>query len=311
MGKHMDMNLATKSYQLSPYDFVSRQECSWIPTMREFVSKRIDWLSNLMRKEAEADGQPELADEKFLYERFEDNRDSGMQIGNWQIFKYFIRVMEIKILYEMLGEWRYTSSDLYMYSYFRSCPSTCKRKYINFTVADDDTIEMFMNSYHVRYASIFPECRFFASHDKSGYKFDVPYFVMFEKRFIMLNDMVKHCLNCKESEYSLEEFFTSDDPYNWHDIKLHTMFKYTFDEQSTKDERWLSDKNRAIVESFIKFCNADDKYKEHQKKLMKIVEKKFEEFRMYNSVVMSRNTESENISIKTFAKIFTAGQEYK
>ena len=88
----------------------------------------IEAIGNSIVKEAERDGNPALANPDFLYERYKDNCKYNLMYGNWQIFKYFIRHMHIKIYMDLSGHPNYTDHDKEMYTYFRSLHLTPANK---------------------------------------------------------------------------------------------------------------------------------------------------------------------------------------
>lgn len=134
-----------RPYSIVPFSDLAKRKCPWISDLKTFVDGLINAIDLQMNAEAAADGQPELTDEDFLYERFNINRKFDRTIGNWQIFKYFIRNFRKKIFYEMLGDWRFSKEDLEMYEYFRTMDldetNKCQPRYLNFKTIEKPRLE--------------------------------------------------------------------------------------------------------------------------------------------------------------------------
>lgn len=118
-----------------------KQGAPWIKDVLTNVNTFVNRMEELLKGEAELEGQPELANEDFLYERFVDNRASGMHIGNWTIFKFFALKLKIKIAKEVIGEWLYTEHDVEMYRYFHNLNvdinTRCQPRYLKFKFGVD------------------------------------------------------------------------------------------------------------------------------------------------------------------------------
>lgn len=122
------MTIIAKPYKINPFDDLLAMNCDWADQLKDLVNERINEYQALITAEAAYDGQPELADETILYERFKENCNTGMWNGNWQILKYFIRVFTIKIFKDMIGQWEFTEHDAEMYNYFANLKVTEKTK---------------------------------------------------------------------------------------------------------------------------------------------------------------------------------------
>lgn len=82
------------------------------------IKKFIDELVSDIEAEAAYDGQPELCDENYLYECFKNNIEFNRKVGNWQVLKYYSRIVVIKLAKSMLGEFTFTEHDVEMIEYF-------------------------------------------------------------------------------------------------------------------------------------------------------------------------------------------------
>lgn len=109
-----------KPFKIHPYNVLVKKGCPWIDEVKTRVLKRIDEFEYFITKEAESEGIPYFAEEDFIYERFVDNRKHNMAKANLEVLKFFALKFRIKILYDMIGEWKFTGKDAEMYEYFRT-----------------------------------------------------------------------------------------------------------------------------------------------------------------------------------------------
>ncbi len=110
--------LAQKPYEKSPYEVFKELKAPWLGELRQNVTNVIDAYYAWIRDEAQLDGVPRLVDEDFLYERFVDNVACNLYYSNWEVLKYFIVIMRIKMYKEFIGEWTFTEHDVEMYNHF-------------------------------------------------------------------------------------------------------------------------------------------------------------------------------------------------
>lgn len=109
-----------KPFKIHPYDVMVSIGCPWIADVKKRVLKRIDEFEDFINKEAASTGIPYFVEEDFIYERFVDNRKHNMAKANLEVLKFFALKFRIKILYDMIGEWKLTDNDAEMYEYFRT-----------------------------------------------------------------------------------------------------------------------------------------------------------------------------------------------
>ena len=109
-----------KPYKKSPYDVMVKLKCPWIKDVKTRTLQRIDDFEAFIKKEAEGCGIPYFADDDFIYERFVDNRKHNLAKANLEVLKFFALKFRIKILYDMIGEWKFTDHDVEMYEYFHT-----------------------------------------------------------------------------------------------------------------------------------------------------------------------------------------------
>lgn len=84
------------------------------------IKKIIGDIVSDIEAEAAYDGQPELCDCDYLYECFKNNIEFDMVKGNWQVLKYYARVVAIKLAKAMIGDWTFNDRDVEMINYFGS-----------------------------------------------------------------------------------------------------------------------------------------------------------------------------------------------
>jgi len=112
------MTFAPKPFKIHPYDEMVEFGAPWIDKLTGAVNHIINDYKEAIRLEAISDGEPKLANEDFLYERFLDNRQHNMWKANWQVLKYFYQYFRMKIFYDIIGQWVFTEHDVEMYNYF-------------------------------------------------------------------------------------------------------------------------------------------------------------------------------------------------
>lgn len=103
---------------MHPYNVLKKKNCRWLDSLTEQVTRSITEYDEFIMAEAEADKCIDFARESFLYERFVDNNFYGMDWCNLEVLKYFVLYFEQKILYNMIGEWKFTKHDKEMYNHF-------------------------------------------------------------------------------------------------------------------------------------------------------------------------------------------------
>lgn len=120
----------------STYSIVKSMRAPWLSEVSTIVKAYIKSASEELKREAEYEDMTELLDENKLYEHFKENCDHCMYNANWQILKYFIRILRIKVYKEMLGEVTYTKKDKEMYEYFNTikvnAETKCKASQLRF-----------------------------------------------------------------------------------------------------------------------------------------------------------------------------------
>ena len=114
-----NMNKLIAKPKNSIYDMVKAAGgYTWLGEMEETVKEYVGKYYDFIKKEAEYDGNPMLADEEYLYTKFKENVYNGEWNANWEILKYFQINLKVKLLKFMYGAWEVTEQDKEMYDYF-------------------------------------------------------------------------------------------------------------------------------------------------------------------------------------------------
>lgn len=183
------MKNIAKPYKVSPYHQLVKLGCPWVADMKERVLKRIDEIKQLIVNEAEADGQPELADVDYRYESFLYNKEHNMMFGNIHILKYFVLEFKMKILYNMIGEWKFTEYDKAMYSYFR------ENNFAGINYSKVNKQLTYVTAEEPRFFVHDKNCKWFIMVADDGKTVEDFYVNLFRHEYIMLDDMVRNVKN--------------------------------------------------------------------------------------------------------------------
>lgn len=112
--------LTKKPYKVSPYKEMVKLKCPWIADVKARVKKRIAEFEQFIKDEAAADHLTKMADADYVYDCFKYNLEHNIKFGMLQVLKYFSLRFRIKILYDMIGEWKFTDHDKEIYEHFRN-----------------------------------------------------------------------------------------------------------------------------------------------------------------------------------------------
>lgn len=265
-----------KNTRKLPFAEITELKVPWIGEIKDIVRDYIEKLNKQREEEAEYEGSPELLDEKYLYERFKENRISEMWNGNWEIFKYFILNFEIKIFKTMIGEWTFTDADKEMYEYFNNVhvndKTKCKHTQIKIksgTKVDYNELIYGSDKYLIYY-------EFEPKNEYDSNVIKEPYFTKFIKSFGCIENMIR---NCKmTAKYADEDFFTSETLYvsrtyegcikNGQYTKLinvsYKKIKQCYEKDSSTTERYdMNDASQLteVMQEFQDYCMKNPKYK--------------------------------------------------
>lgn len=192
-----------------PYTTLSKLNCPWLSSMIQQVTSKIEELKNLMINEAEFDGQPELADEAYLFEQFKDNCNNQLWNGNWQILKYFVTLMEIKVFELMLGKCQFTDADKEMYNYFAgmkvNATNKCKPSALKYksgavpnTYIDPNGVQMLVYYTDETTTTKYKDCDIYTN--------------FFHHYFELIEDMVRN-VKMLTKRYPVDNFFEMQTPF--------------------------------------------------------------------------------------------------
>lgn len=112
--------LMKKPYKVSPFTALVKMKCPWIADVKSRTTKRIAEFEKFIEEEAAADHLTKMADADYVYDCFKYNLEHNLKFGMIQVLKYFSYQFRIKILYDMVGVWKFTDRDVEMYNFFRS-----------------------------------------------------------------------------------------------------------------------------------------------------------------------------------------------
>ena len=205
------MKLLRKTYQDSIYEYIRKMNPSWFNEMESKLRKFCERFESEIKREAEYDGDDRLADPEFLYERFKDNVERGMFNGNWQVLKYFTRLLKLKIYREALGVWSFTEEDKEMYEYFKTVEvnsiSKCKQKMLKFesgTEHDNPTIDD--DAWYKRYI-IYVEL----DTDELNNVRNTFYLEFIDRRILLVQDIISNC--CMKTRSYNDDLFETENPF--------------------------------------------------------------------------------------------------
>ena len=204
---------------IHPYTALKRMKCPWLDSLTEEVNRSIAEYGEFIKSEAEADKCIDFARESFLYERFVDNNRYGMFYCNVEVLKYFVLYFEQKILYNMIGQWKFTDHDKEMYNYFRD--TECH---------DDRNIIKRIIHYHKEPPGYIGDnaCynKWIVQMQTDSYAHvRVNYVDWFVDQFVACNDMIRNIKNLGLYNDELR-LFKNMSLYNIYDIYNYTGFMF-------------------------------------------------------------------------------------
>lgn len=277
----------TNIYEINPFEDAKKLKAPWLKELQSYVKDTIDLMKSEIKKEAEYDGQTELMNEKFLYKRFKDNCQNGMMYGNWEVFKYFLRNMRLKVCYEMIGELKYTKEDKEMYDYFMNIEVTeknkCKHSIIKFKSSAEQSYQnvQFHCSNHEEYTVYY---NFKSDTDCDYYEnqvVHVPYFTRFSKLFTGLDNMVANVKMLKAIDnthfFNIKERYRS--PFTQYvkgEYISHSVDKMPLKEHKNETDNF---KKTEILKNFNAFCEKNDDYQKLMCNFKLLQKQLFNEFR--------------------------------
>ena len=262
----------------TPYDIICELNPSWKSELETVVKKHIKDIEAAIKKEAENSGDSRMADEDFLYDRFKDNVSTGMIFANWEVLKYFQKILLCKLYYEQIGEWKYTEEDVEMYRYFRDVEvdqkTKCRQKFLKFNCVADPMSRGFDMNVLQSKTLLYYEL----DDGRMDNVVTVNYFDLFQVRFLLISDMEANSL--MHGKYnSDDDLFDSKDMYRaitleyanayGHIAKISDHPMFTNYAKSIKDthEKPIDTIFRKIDESL----KSNEEYVKLSKEMVKII----------------------------------------
>lgn len=203
----MKQKYTKKTYDVSVYETIKLLNPLWLSEVENKIANKIDEIIKQLKEEAEYEGQPEMFDDSFLYERYKENADTGMYNGNWQVLKYFYRKMKIKIYELMRGKWLFTDQDVEMYNYF-----------LNLKVSDDikcKPAQLKIKSSIETSDLIYDNQNYFVYYEfktQSNIRINnvgtIPYFMYFSDEFYALEDLIRNAKMQQKNGWNVKLFST-------------------------------------------------------------------------------------------------------
>jgi hypothetical protein len=294
----------------TPYETICELNPSWKSEMEEAVKNRIKDIEAAIKKEAEKSGDDRMADEEFLYTRFKDNVSTGMIFANWEVLKYFSKILLCKWYYEHIGEWKYTEEDVEMYRYFRDVEVTqktkCRKKFIKFNSVDE---EVFAHSEELDQVTEKSLLYYELDDGRADNVITVNYFDLYYGRWLLINDIETNCL--MHGKYARDDLFDSENLFrsatleyanayghisNISDTPMFTNYARELKDMSEKPFETLC---RKIDESL----KSNEEYKRTVQKLSKIMTPVIMEVLELNKFLVDRLHPSEVLALKKLINI--------
>lgn len=230
----------------TPYETICELNPSWKSEMETVVKNHIKNIEDAIKKEAEKSGDDRMADEEFLYSRFKDNVSTGMIFANWEVLKYFSKMLICKWYYEHIGEWKYTEEDVEMYRYFRDIEVTqktkCRKRFMKFNLVDEEVFAHSKEIDHVMEKSIL----YYELDDgREDNVITVNYFDLFHVRWLLIQDMI---LNSSMSRKYFEncDLFSASNLFRSITLENHQAYGHI---KSISADAVVSNKTRSEVDN--------------------------------------------------------------
>lgn len=200
----------------SPYVFAKQNNAIWLNEIEEQIKEMISTLNQQLIKEAEYCSDTDLLDPKFMYVRFKENCKYDMYFGNWSILKYFIRIMKIKLLNEIIGNWTYTEEDKEMYEYFFTFEINDKNKPKQNTLKYKSCVEDNMSIIRSNLGDMYIWLEFKTDDISANNVSKIHYYRFFDYKFQAIDNLAR---NAKMLQKYNEDFdFFSEDCFKNFDI---------------------------------------------------------------------------------------------
>lgn len=206
------MKFAPKPFKIHPYDEMVEFKAPWIDELTATTNRIISGYREAIKLEAAKDGEPMLADENYLYDRFKDNCYHNMWKANWQVLKYFYQYFRMKIFYDIIGQWMFTDHDVEMYNYFSTVKVSeadkCKPSHLRFTVKPELLMSYISEGFPdggLNYKFQYEWWYTFPDRENRADKF---YLGLFEQEFGISELMIRNVKKLTDYNLPFQNFFT-------------------------------------------------------------------------------------------------------
>lgn len=235
------------------YDELEKLNTPWLQDFKNEINSRIDRIKSDIIKEANASGVPDLGDEDKLYKQFKSNIEYDLIFGNWEVLKYFVYYLQIKILQEIIGELNYTQHDEEMFNYFNNLSisekTRCKAKYLKFTSVNPWILyeDKLFNSYtdyntHFKY-NIFYEYKMLKGNTNKNQIFKINYCTFFEDHFAAVYNLIQKVKLLNQYwPYRIFKLFDFEDKNRYTPRYIWYMNNNQFSKETYEFKRWSINK---------------------------------------------------------------------
>ena len=264
-----------------PFNMIKKLNAPWIDEVKTLVENKINDSIAQLKEEAEYDHDINLSNEKFLYERFKDNIENKLVFGNYEVLKYFYRIMKIKLYRLMLGRNTFNAHDKEMYNYFVNIQvdekTKCKPAFLKIksgTEIDESSILYIHNKYMLSYV--------FETNENSPYMdvLNVPYFNHYLNCFRALDDMIRNVKMQQKLNLSLfnEDIFDILKLYQKENNKIIEISTEILKDVKNKNYKSFYEDEAQLLQLFNSFIKRDDEYQKLLEKMNLRIKELYNEF---------------------------------
>lgn len=276
--------MTMKNTRKLPFETITELKAPWIKEIKSIVTEYIAKLANQYKEETEYCGVPEFNNEKFLYERFKENRDTQMWNGNWEVLKYFVLNFEIKVFKTMIGEWTFTDADKEMYEYFNNVQvndkTKCKPAQLTIKSGAKINVKDIIYNPNSEYKIYY---EFTPKDEYDGNVITGYYFEMFGKSLSCIENMIRNCKML--AKFNDEDFFTSETLYvsqryeaTVKGAELGEPINVSCKKIVMECDKPKKTNDVNVMKQFGDFCMENKKYKKLYDEMMKMSKELFKEF---------------------------------
>ncbi|HPB20629.1 MAG TPA: hypothetical protein PLC00_07635 [Bacteroidales bacterium] len=260
---------------------IKKLNAPWINDIKKLIENKISDSIMQLKEEAEYDHNINLSNEKFLYERFKDNIENKLVFGNYEVLKYFYRIMKIKLYRLMLGRNTFNAHDKEMYNYFVNIQvnekTKCKPALLKIksgTEIDENNIIYMHNKYMLTYV--------FETNNNSSYMdiLNVSYFNHYINCFRALDDMIRNVKMQQKLNFNLfsDDIFDILKIYGLTDKKIINILCDNCKEIKNQKYKSFYQDEADLLQLFDSFIRRDDEYQKLSNKINLRIKELYKEF---------------------------------